>query len=79
MSELRKAKDKSRDSGTNVDSSQHLEYCCYCYQVGKFTELNITMEELIEKCANIMREMKMSEVQIEQTKTFIPMFKRWRE
>ncbi len=70
---------KLEDFGTNTDGSKNEKYCRYCFQNGKFTEPNITMEQTIEKCTDIMRQMKMSEVQIEQTKTFIPMFKRWRE
>ena len=67
---------KLEDFGTNADSSQNQEYCHYCFQNGKFIEPNITMEQMIEKCAGIMRQMKMPEAQIEQTKTFIPMLKR---
>lgn len=69
---------KPEDFGTNADGSQNQEYCKYCYQNGAFTEPNITMEQMIEKCAGIMRQMNIPEAQIEQTKTFIPMFKRWR-
>ncbi len=70
---------KPDDFGTNLDGSQNQEYCCYCYQAGKFTEPNITMEAMIEKCAGIMRQMKMPEEKIERMKTFIPMLKRWQK
>lgn len=70
---------KPDDFGTNADNSRNQEYCRYCYQGGKFTEPNITMEQMIEKCAGIMRQMKMPEAQIEQTKTFVPMLKRWKK
>jgi len=70
---------KPEDFGTNADGSQNQEYCHYCFQNGKFIEPNITMEQMIEKCAGIMRQMKMPEAQIEQTKTFIPMLKRWKK
>lgn len=68
---------KPEDFGTNTDGSKSNEYCHYCFQNGKFTEPDIAMSQMIEKCAGIMRQMKMPEAQIEQTKTFIPMFKRW--
>jgi len=70
---------KPEDFGTNADGSQNQEYCHYCFQNGKFIEANIAMEQMIEKCAGIMRQMKMPEAQIEQTKTFIPMLKRWKK
>jgi hypothetical protein len=38
----------------------------------------MTMERMIEKCAGIMKQMNMPEAQIEQTKKFIPVLKRWK-
>ena len=70
--------EKLEDFGTNVGGNQNKEYCRYCYQNGKFTEPDITREQMIEKCAGIMRQMHIPETQIEQTKKFIPMLKRWR-
>jgi hypothetical protein len=68
---------KPEDFGTNANGSQNQYYCRYCYQNGKFTMPDITMEQMIEKCAGIMKQMNIPEAQIEQTKTFIPMLKRW--
>ena len=67
------------DFGTNADSSQNKEYCRYCFQNGKFIEPNKTMEQMIEKCTGIMKQMDIPEAQIEQTKIFIPMLKRWKK
>ena len=69
---------KLKDFGTNVDDSQNKEYCHYCFQNGAFTEPNITMKQMIEKCAEIMRQMKMSEAHIERARTCIPKLKRWK-
>jgi len=71
--------EKPDDFGTNTDGRKNKEYCHYCYQNGKFTEPNIAMEQMFEKCAGIMRQMHILEAQIEQTKTFIPMLKRWKK
>lgn len=68
---------KPEEFGTNIDRSKSNEYCHYCFQNGKFSEPNITVEQMIGKCTGIMRQMKMPEAQIEQTKTFIPTLKRW--
>lgn len=65
------------DFGTNADGSNNNEYCSYCFRNGKFTEPNMTVEQMIEKCAGIMKQIQMPQAQIEQTKTFIPMLKRW--
>ncbi len=35
------------------------------------------MEQMIEKCARIMKQMNMPAAQIEQSNEFIPMLKRW--
>jgi hypothetical protein len=70
---------KPGDFGTNADGSKNQEYCQYCYQKGTFTEPDITMEQMIEKCTGIMKQMNISEAQIEQTKKFIPMLKRWKK
>lgn len=70
---------KPEDFGTNVDGSQNEEYCQYCFQGGKFTAPDMTMDQMIEKCIGIMKQMKMPEARIEQAKTFIPMLKRWKK
>jgi hypothetical protein len=70
---------KPEDFGTNADESKNQEYCQYCYQKGKFTEPDITVEQMIEKCTGIMKQMNIPEAQIEQTKKFIPMLKRWKK
>jgi len=67
------------DFGTNADGSQNKEYCRYCFQNGKFIEPDITMEQMIGKCTGIMKHMNIPEPQIEQTKVFIPMLKRWKK
>jgi hypothetical protein len=70
---------KPEDFGTNANGSQNQDYCRYCYQNGQFTTPDITMEQMIEKCAGIMKQMNIPQAQIEQTKTFIPMLKRWKK
>jgi hypothetical protein len=69
---------KVEDFGTHADGSRNDEFCRYCFQDGKFTEPDITLAGMIEKCSAMMKEMHVPDVQIEQTKTFIPMLKRWR-
>jgi hypothetical protein len=70
--------EKPEDFGTNVDGSKNNEYCHFCFEKGKFTDPNITKEQMIEKAGGIMKQMKMPDSQIEQVKTFISMLKRWR-
>jgi len=72
--------EKSEMFGTNIDGSKADEYCIYCFQNGKFTTPDITMQEMIDKCASIMGQQKiMPENQARDilTKT-IPTLKRWK-
>ena len=68
---------KPEDFGTNADGSRNKDYCAHCFQKGKFTEPNITMKEITEKVAGMMKSMKMPAAQIEQAKAAIPTLKRW--
>jgi hypothetical protein len=70
---------KKEDFGINADGSQNKEYCYYCYQNGDFIQPNATMQQVIEKSVEAMRQMKMPESLIEQTKKVIPTLKRWKK
>jgi hypothetical protein len=70
--------EKTEDFGTNADQSKSKDYCHFCFQNGKFTDPNITMEQMIDKVAGFAKQMRMSEDQAkEMAKTFIPKLKRW--
>ncbi len=69
---------KEEDFGTYNDGSSNEEFCRYCFQEGKFTEPDITLEGMVQKSVAILKQMQVPEAQIEQTKAFIPMLKRWR-
>jgi hypothetical protein len=69
--------EKKEDFGTNADGSQSNEYCTYCFQNGNFAQPGATMEQVIEKSVEAMKQMKMPETLIEQTKKTIPTLKRW--
>ena len=68
---------KNEDFGTNADGSLNKEYCHYCYEDGSFIQSNATMQQVIDTSVSAMRQMKMPETLIEQTKKFIPTLKRW--
>ncbi|WP_409200240.1 zinc ribbon domain-containing protein [Methanobrevibacter sp. DSM 116169] len=68
------------DCGTNSDGSINLDYCDECYMNGEFTEPNITLNEMIIKCAEKMMN-KNPRLQEEQATGivmgFLPGLKRW--
>lgn len=65
--------------GTNADGSKNEDYCCFCFQGGKFTEPKITKEEMTDKVSEFMMQMGMPESQAKRTaKDTIRKLKRWR-
>lgn len=69
--------------GTNSDGSKNSEYCIYCYKDGKFLQ-NVTMDEMIEHCAQFIDEVNKGlpqpitkEEYIGQMKMYFPNLKRW--
>ena len=41
--------------GSNADGTKNEEYCIYCYKDGAFTD-DLTMEEMVESCAQFVDE-----------------------
>ena len=72
--------EKKEQFGTNTDESKNKEYCIYCYKHGKFTDPDITMDQMINKCVGIM--VKIKNMPIEKARSIlgnsIPNLKRWK-
>ncbi len=69
--------------GTNADGTKNEEYCIYCYKDGAFTN-NLTMEGMVESCAQFVDEYNKNTGQNltqEELKSmlrqFYPTLKRW--
>lgn len=67
----------SKGGGTEAGGAISKEYCSFCYQDGKFTELNITLEQMVEKCKGKMLEMKIPRFVVNMGVKGIPKLKRW--
>jgi len=66
--------------GTEAGGSKSEDYCTHCFQNGRFTEPEISMQAMIDKCVAVMVQMNiMPEEQARtlMTKT-LPTLKRWR-
>lgn len=70
--------------GTNADGTPNEDYCIYCYKEGKFAQ-DMTMEQMIDHCAQFTDEINMNSGQnltVEQMKErmrqFFPHLKRWK-
>ena len=73
--------EKPEDFGTGSHGFRINDYCHYCFQGGAFTDPQITMKEMIDKCVGIMaRQGIMPE---EQSRALmnevIPRLKRWQQ
>lgn len=71
--------EKTDDFGTDAEGRRISDYCHFCFQKGAFTEPDITMQQMIDKCAGIMAGKGiMPEAGAKQMLgTFLPMLKRW--
>jgi hypothetical protein len=68
------------DIGLNYDGTGNPDYCTYCYHEGEFTELDMTVEEMIEKSSQIIHEIGfLSKGEAKQISLeIIPSLKRWK-
>jgi hypothetical protein len=70
--------EKASDFGTEIDGNQNNEYCCYCYQKGTFTSLDLTLSQMIEKLIPMASQMGMTEVEARKmAENNLPKLKRW--
>lgn len=66
--------------GANADGSKNEDYCCYCFQSGSFTS-DVTMDEMIELCLNIEKDLGLYQDREEEKKRkqeWFPSLKRWK-
>jgi hypothetical protein len=70
---------KPEDFGSGADGFRINDYCRFCFQNGSFTEPNISMQDMIDKCVGIMTQQAiMPENQARTLMTeMLPKLKRW--
>ncbi len=65
--------------GTESTGKPSTEYCCYCYQKGRFTS-DLTLHEMIDKLASFAPKMGMTEPQARaMAEDVLPNLKRWKK
>jgi hypothetical protein len=70
----------SRDAkggGSNIDGSRSTEYCSHCYQGGRFTEPNLSVEEMMAKVEGRLRAMHIPGFLARRFTRDIPQLQRW--
>ena len=70
---------KPEDFGTNADGSRSDGYCTHCFQNGRFTDPDRTLEQMIERVAGFMTaEMDLPEAEARESAAgFVSKLKRW--
>ena len=69
---------KEENQGTNEDNSKTNEYCKFCFENGKFTNPDLTMEKVIEKSVELSKKLWMPEDKAREiANNSIPKLKRW--
>ena len=54
--------------GTNADGSKSEDYCQDCFQNGKFTRPEVTMEQIIERAATLLVQLSFGSLTEDQAK-----------
>jgi hypothetical protein len=70
----------SRDDqggGTNSDGSRSKEYCSHCYQDGRFTQPNLSLEEMMAQVEGKLRSMHIPSFLARRFTRNIPNLSRW--
>lgn len=67
----------AQGGGTEADRSKSVEYCSHCYVGGRFTEPDITVNQMVEKVQAKMREMYIPGFMARSFTKDIPTLRRW--
>lgn len=72
---------RPEDFGTDETGTRVNDYCHYCYASGAFTEPNVTMQQMLNRCVAILatREHMPEEQAHALLSGTLPTLKRWRE
>ena len=72
---------RATDFGVGADGLRVNDYCHFCFDDGKFTEPEITPQQMEEKCASFMMRQTFTPEMEARTlmHDVIPRLKRWRE
>ncbi len=68
------------DHGTDADGAASKEYCCFCYQNGRFSQPDISLDEMIEMVIDFMvdeAQMPIDQARLTAERT-LPRLKRWK-
>jgi Putative zinc ribbon domain len=68
-----------RGGGTNADGSRNKEFCSHCYSDGRFTEPNLSVEEMMDRVEKKLRTLHIPGFVARRITANIPNLSRWHE
>ena len=68
-----------KGGGTEADGKKSSMYCSHCFENGKFTSQNITVDEMREKVISKMTEMKIPKFMAKLFAKNIHKLERWKK
>ncbi len=66
-----------KGGGTESDGTKSVEYCSHCYQLGSFTQPDITLDEMIVQVKQVLKKMHFPGFVANYFTKDIPKLKRW--
>jgi len=63
--------------GSNADGTRSSEFCSHCYREGRFTEPNLSVEEMMTKVEGKLRTMHIPGFLARRITRNIPRLSRW--
>ena len=72
---------KPEEFGTTAEGFRQNDYCVHCYRDGKFSQPEMTMQQMIDTCVpHMVQATQMTEADArDKLQQYIPLLKRWRE
>jgi hypothetical protein len=67
----------AKGGGTEADGTRSAEFCSHCYAAGRFTEPDMTAEQMVVKVQAKMKEMHIPGFLAKSFTKDIPSLKRW--
>jgi hypothetical protein len=66
-----------KSGGTEADGRKSSQYCSHCYADGRFTDPDLTADQMVEKVRGKMKEMHIPGFLARSFTKNIPMLGRW--
>lgn len=70
--------DNDAIKGTKKNGLKSEEYCKFCYELGGFTDPNLTLAQIMETSEMQMKKLKLPDAAIQEALDILPTLSRWK-